>query len=62
MRRAIQGFEKISGRSSELPTQTLREKERSAMVVQAAQETGVSAGRHIQGAVEAWRKVGGTLA
>ena len=36
--------------------------ERSAMAVQAAQDAGVSAARHIQGGIEAWRKAGGTLA
>ena len=32
--------------------------ERSAMAVQAAQDAGVSAARHIEGGIEAWRKAG----
>ena len=36
--------------------------ERSAMAVQAAHDAGVSAARHIQGGIKAWRKPGGTLA
>src|SRR5271169_2524062 len=33
-----------------------------SMAVQAAQDAGVSAARHIQGGFEAWRKADGTLA
>ena len=36
--------------------------ERSAMAVQAAQDAGLRAARHIQGGIEAWRKAGGALA
>ncbi|HAO44050.1 MAG TPA: hydrolase glyoxylase [Afipia sp.] len=36
--------------------------ERSAMAVQAAQEAGLTAARHIQGGIEAWRRAGGTIA
>lgn len=36
--------------------------ERSAMAVQAAQDAGLRAARHIQGGIEAWRKAGGVLA
>jgi glyoxylase-like metal-dependent hydrolase (beta-lactamase superfamily II)/rhodanese-related sulfurtransferase len=36
--------------------------ERSAMAVQAAQDAGLSSARHIQGGIDAWKKVGGALA
>jgi glyoxylase-like metal-dependent hydrolase (beta-lactamase superfamily II)/rhodanese-related sulfurtransferase len=36
--------------------------ERSAMAVQAAQDAGVATARHIQGGIDAWKKVGGALA
>jgi glyoxylase-like metal-dependent hydrolase (beta-lactamase superfamily II)/rhodanese-related sulfurtransferase len=35
--------------------------ERSAMAVQAAQDAGITTARHIQGGVDAWKKIGGTL-
>ena len=35
--------------------------ERSAMAVQAAQDAGVATARHIQGGIDAWKKVGGAL-
>jgi glyoxylase-like metal-dependent hydrolase (beta-lactamase superfamily II)/rhodanese-related sulfurtransferase len=35
--------------------------ERSAMAVQAAQEAGVAAARHIQGGMDAWSKAGGPV-
>jgi rhodanese-related sulfurtransferase len=35
--------------------------ERSAMAVQAAQDAGIGAARHIQGGIKAWRTAGGTL-
>ena len=34
--------------------------ERSAMAVQAAQDAGISAARHIHGGIDAWKKAGGT--
>jgi glyoxylase-like metal-dependent hydrolase (beta-lactamase superfamily II)/rhodanese-related sulfurtransferase len=33
--------------------------ERSAMAVQAAQDTGIAGARHIQGGIDAWKKAGG---
>jgi glyoxylase-like metal-dependent hydrolase (beta-lactamase superfamily II)/rhodanese-related sulfurtransferase len=36
--------------------------ERSAMAVQAAQDAGLTAARHIQGGIDAWKKTGGALA
>lgn len=36
--------------------------ERSAMAVQAAQDSGLSCARHIQGGFDAWKKAGGPLA
>ena len=36
--------------------------ERSAMAVQAAQDAGITAGRHIQGGINAWKAIGGELA
>jgi glyoxylase-like metal-dependent hydrolase (beta-lactamase superfamily II)/rhodanese-related sulfurtransferase len=36
--------------------------ERSAMAVQAAQDAGITTARHIQGGIDAWKKVGGALA
>jgi sulfur dioxygenase len=36
--------------------------ERSAMAVQAAQDAGISAARHIEGGIDAWKKAGGALA
>jgi len=36
--------------------------ERSAMAVQAAQDAGLTAARHIEGGIDAWRKAGGPLA
>ena len=33
--------------------------ERSAMAVQAAQDKGLSAARHIEGGMAAWKKAGG---
>jgi glyoxylase-like metal-dependent hydrolase (beta-lactamase superfamily II)/rhodanese-related sulfurtransferase len=36
--------------------------ERSAMAVQAAQDAGLAACRHIEGGLEAWKKAGGTIA
>jgi sulfur dioxygenase len=36
--------------------------ERSAMAVQAAQDSGISAARHIQGGIDAWKKASGPLA
>jgi glyoxylase-like metal-dependent hydrolase (beta-lactamase superfamily II)/rhodanese-related sulfurtransferase len=36
--------------------------ERSAMAVRAAQDAGITSARHIQGGVDAWKKIGGTLA
>ena len=35
---------------------------RSAMAVQAAQDVGLRAARHIEGGIEAWKKVGDALA
>lgn len=35
--------------------------ERSAMAVQAAQDAGLSSARHIQGGIDAWKKMGGAL-
>jgi rhodanese-related sulfurtransferase len=35
--------------------------ERSAMAVQAAQDAGIASARHIQGGIDAWKKVGGAL-
>jgi len=35
--------------------------ERSAMAVQAAQESGLSAARHIEGGLDGWRKAGGPI-
>jgi rhodanese-related sulfurtransferase len=35
--------------------------ERSAMAVQAAQDAGLTAARHIQGGIDSWRKAGGPL-
>jgi sulfur dioxygenase len=35
--------------------------ERSAMAVQAAQDAGLGSARHIEGGIEAWKKVGGPL-
>jgi rhodanese-related sulfurtransferase len=35
--------------------------ERSAMAVQAAQEQGLTAARHIQGGIDAWKRAGGRL-
>jgi rhodanese-related sulfurtransferase len=35
--------------------------ERSAMAVQAAQDAGLTAARHIQGGLDAWRKADGPL-
>jgi sulfur dioxygenase len=35
--------------------------ERSAMAVQAAQDAGLAASRHIAGGLEAWKKAGGTV-
>ena len=35
--------------------------ERSAMAVQAAQNAGITTARHIQGGINAWKKVGGAL-
>ena len=36
--------------------------ERSAMAVQAAQEAGLKAARHIAGGIDAWKKANGPLA
>jgi sulfur dioxygenase len=36
--------------------------ERSAMAVQAAQDSGIYAARHIQGGIDAWKKASGPLA
>jgi sulfur dioxygenase len=36
--------------------------ERSAMAVQAAQDSGISSARHIQGGIDAWKKASGPLA
>jgi glyoxylase-like metal-dependent hydrolase (beta-lactamase superfamily II)/rhodanese-related sulfurtransferase len=36
--------------------------ERSAMAVQAAQDAGITTARHIQGGIDAWKKIGGLLA
>jgi glyoxylase-like metal-dependent hydrolase (beta-lactamase superfamily II)/rhodanese-related sulfurtransferase len=36
--------------------------ERSAMAVQAAQDAGITTASHIQGGMDAWKKVGGTVA
>lgn len=36
--------------------------ERSAMAVQAAQDSGLARARHIEGGIDAWKKIGGTLA
>jgi len=36
--------------------------ERSAMAVQAAQDTGISSACHIEGGIDAWKKAGGALA
>ena len=36
--------------------------ERSAMAVQAAQDAGITTARHIQGGIDAWKKIGGALA
>ena len=36
--------------------------ERSAMAVQAAQDAGLSSACHIEGGIDAWKKVGGPLA
>jgi rhodanese-related sulfurtransferase len=36
--------------------------ERSAMAVQAAQDAGIATARHIQGGIDAWKKIGGSLA
>jgi rhodanese-related sulfurtransferase len=33
--------------------------ERSAMAVQAAQDVGITSARHIQGGIDAWKKIGG---
>jgi rhodanese-related sulfurtransferase len=33
--------------------------ERSAMAVQAAQDQGLAAARHIEGGISAWKKAGG---
>jgi glyoxylase-like metal-dependent hydrolase (beta-lactamase superfamily II)/rhodanese-related sulfurtransferase len=35
--------------------------ERSAMAVQAAQDSGLSSARHIEGGIDAWKKAGGVL-
>ena len=35
--------------------------ERSAMAVQAAQDSGIQTARHIQGGIDAWKKAGGRL-
>ncbi len=35
--------------------------ERSAMAVQAAQDVGIAAARHIEGGIDAWRKAGGAM-
>ncbi len=35
--------------------------ERSAMAVQAAQDSGIQSARHIQGGIDAWKKAGGRL-
>jgi rhodanese-related sulfurtransferase len=35
--------------------------ERSAMAVQAAQRAGLNASRHMQGGLQAWKSVGGSL-
>ena len=35
--------------------------ERSAMAVQAAQDAGIASARHIQGGIDAWKKIGGAL-
>jgi sulfur dioxygenase len=36
--------------------------ERSAMAVQAAQDSGLTSACHIQGGIDAWNKAGGPLA
>jgi glyoxylase-like metal-dependent hydrolase (beta-lactamase superfamily II) len=36
--------------------------ERSVMAVQAAQHAGINTARHLQGGIDAWKKIGGTLA
>ena len=36
--------------------------ERSAMAVRAAQDAGINTARHIQGGIDAWKKIGGRLA
>ena len=35
--------------------------ERSAMAVQAGQDAGLNTARHIEGGIDAWKKVGGSL-
>jgi rhodanese-related sulfurtransferase len=35
--------------------------ERSAMAVQAAQEAGLTSACHIQGGIDAWKRIGGPL-
>ena len=35
--------------------------ERSAMAVQAVQDAGINAARHIEGGIDAWKKAGGSL-
>jgi len=35
--------------------------ERSAMAVKTAQEQGLTAARHIQGGIDAWKRAGGRL-
>jgi rhodanese-related sulfurtransferase len=36
--------------------------ERSAMAVQAAHDAGLDCARHIEGGINAWKKMGGELA
>jgi sulfur dioxygenase len=36
--------------------------ERSAMAVQAAQDSGLTSACHVEGGIDAWKKVGGPLA
>ena len=36
--------------------------ERSAMAVRAAQDAGIATARHLQGGLDAWKKIGGALA
>jgi len=36
--------------------------ERSAMAVRAAQDAGIATARHLQGGIDAWKKIGGLLA